>query len=366
VRPQQQRARAQFRTHIALTLAQQRARARARTRTRTHTRRLPLPRTHARPTDARPRRPRAPSLLAPPLSSCATAAALSVASGVQFTPDELSQACGSFTNKDKAAEAAAAAADAAAAAAGGAGGGGSKTGVKNVSRALLQELLQRKKLQLDDFKRRVFKDRLTPERLQAVKAGLSELAEIEKKAAADAGAAGKRKGRPPGGGGAGESGAGGEEGGAPGGEEGDGGAGAGGEGGADAGAGADAAAGADAGAGGDAAGGAPRGKRSKRAPRGGAADASNVDDSAAAAAAGATEAAEAEADAMINAGDPFVALVSSSPVAGTSPPLPDALLPAGGWEVHRPKPQRAPAPLGCGGGSVGLAGAAAVSPGEAR
>jgi hypothetical protein len=57
---------------------------------------------------------------------------------------------------------------------------------------------------------------------------------------------------------------------------------------------------------------------------------------------------------MLNAGDPFSAvLVSTSPIAATSPPLADALLPAGGWEVHRPKPQRAPA-------SAPLAGAAAV------
>jgi hypothetical protein len=212
------------------------------------------------------------------------AAALSHASGVTFTPEELNQACASFSNKER----------------GGGGGeedapsGGSKTGVKSVNRAQLQELLARKKLALEDFKRKVFKARLTPDVLAKVKAGLAELAELEKKSAADAGTS-KRKPKPGGGGGPDD--------------EDDDAAG-------DGGAGCD-----DAGPGGGAA---PRGKRSKRGPRGGGAGGADA------------------ADTGVAAGGDI-----GGAVMAIDAPLPPLLHAEPAAELLRPTPQRAAPMAGC-------------------
>ena len=223
------------------------------------------------------------------------AAALSHASGVTFTPEELNQACASFSNKERS---------------GGGGGGGdddapsggSKTGVKSVNRAQLQELLARKKLALEDFKRKVFKARLTPDVLAKVKAGLAELAELEKKSAADAGTS-KRK--PKGGGGGGGD------------DEEEDGAG-------------------DGGAGGDAegpGGPAPRGKRSKRGPRGGGGGGADA------------------ADAGVAAGGDIGGAVMAIDAPLQLPPLLHAEPPA---ELLRPTPQRAAPMAGCAAVASGL------------
>jgi hypothetical protein len=233
----------------------------------------------------------------------ACAEALSKATGVVFTPDELQQACGSFTNKEKAE----------AAAEGASGAGGSKTGVKNVSRTALQELLERKKLALHEFKRKAFTERFTSARLDEVRAGLIALAELEKKSAKEAGGRKKR--------GAGGGAGGGEEDAAP----------------------------AAGGAGGDAGEGAAgaTGTKKQRSKRGGARAGAAGAEAAAGDAAAAGAGAEAAPAAAHQPGDEFMhhdvfnASVQDAPPEGAAaPPAPDA---AG---LIRPIAQRAGAAAG--------------------